>query len=130
MSWLRLREITMRKKHYLNKTYLEKPFTLLQFIFYCFFNDGGPYHIETGPSIFAANQWTGFYMVGTSIMQELRCLYTRLDFIKFCKFLKTIVLNPLTVWLAVRHFNLVWIKYICEIPRIVMSIILRNLRLL
>ena len=129
MSWLRWREITMRKKH-LNKTYLEKPFTLLQFIFYCLFNDGGPYHIETSPSILAANQWTGFYMVGTSITQELRCLYTRLDFIKFCKFLKTIVLNPLTVWVAVRRFNLVWIKYICEIPRIVMSIILRNLRLL
>ena len=25
----------------------------------------GPYHIETSPRIYRANQWAGFYMVGT-----------------------------------------------------------------
>ena len=35
------------------------------------FYDGGPYHIETSPLICTANQWTGLYMVGTSVMKEL-----------------------------------------------------------
>ena len=30
-----------------------------------------PYHIETSPLICSANQWTGFYMIWTSIMKEL-----------------------------------------------------------
>ena len=34
------------------------------------FHDGGPYHIETSPLIRNANQWTGFYMIGTSVMKE------------------------------------------------------------
>ena len=34
--------------------------------------DGGPYHIETSPLIFSGSQWTGFYMVGNSIMKELK----------------------------------------------------------
>ena len=37
-----------------------------------FFHDGGPYHIETSPLICSANQWTGFYMVGTSAMKKLK----------------------------------------------------------
>ena len=32
----------------------------------------GPYHIETSPVICSANQWTGFYMIGTSVMKELK----------------------------------------------------------
>ena len=35
------------------------------------FHDGGPYHIETSPLIYSANQWTGFYMITVSIMKEL-----------------------------------------------------------
>ena len=35
------------------------------------FHDGGPYHIETSPMICRANQWTDFYMIGTSVMKEL-----------------------------------------------------------
>ena len=27
--------------------------------------DGGPYHIETSPLIWRANQWTGFYVIET-----------------------------------------------------------------
>ena len=36
-----------------------------------FFLDRGPYHIETSPLICKANQWTGFYMIRTSVMKEL-----------------------------------------------------------
>ena len=32
---------------------------------------GGPYHIETSPLICSANQWAGFYMIGTSVVQGL-----------------------------------------------------------
>ena len=32
---------------------------------------GGPCHIETSPLICFANHWTGFYMIGTSVMKEL-----------------------------------------------------------
>ena len=35
------------------------------------FHDGGRYHIETSPLIYSANQWTGFYMISTSVMEEL-----------------------------------------------------------
>ena len=35
------------------------------------FHDGCPYHMETSPLICSANQRTGFYMTGTSIMKEL-----------------------------------------------------------
>ena len=31
----------------------------------------GPYHIETSQLICSANQWTGFYMIATSIIKEL-----------------------------------------------------------
>ena len=37
------------------------------------FHDGDPYHVETSPLICIANQWTGFYMMGTSFMKELKC---------------------------------------------------------
>ena len=40
------------------------------------FHDGGPYHIEISPLICRANQWTGFYMIGTSVMKELNCILT------------------------------------------------------
>ena len=32
----------------------------------------GPDHIETSPLIYRANQWTGFYMIGNSVMKELK----------------------------------------------------------
>ena len=38
---------------------------------YYLFHDGGSYHIETSPLNCIANQWTGFYMVGTSVMKKL-----------------------------------------------------------
>ena len=37
-----------------------------------FFHDGDPYHnIETSSLICSTNQWTAFYMMGTSVMKEL-----------------------------------------------------------
>ena len=45
------------------------------------FHDGGHYHIETIPLICRANQWTGFYMIGTSDMKQLNAyLQHMLDF--------------------------------------------------
>ena len=35
------------------------------------FSDGGLYHINARPLLWRANQWTGFYMIGTSVMKEL-----------------------------------------------------------
>ena len=34
-------------------------------------HDGGPYHVETSPMICRANQWTGFYVIGTSVVKGL-----------------------------------------------------------
>ena len=48
------------------------PETLMPFLF-C---DGDPYHIETSPLIWSANQLTDFCMTGTSIMKELRPMET------------------------------------------------------
>ena len=36
------------------------------------FHEGGPQHIETNPLICSANEWTGFYMIGTSVIKELK----------------------------------------------------------
>ena len=35
------------------------------------FMDGDPHHIETSLLIYFANQWTDFYMIRTSVMNEL-----------------------------------------------------------
>ena len=35
------------------------------------FQEEGPYHTETSPLICRANQWTSFYMIGTSVMKTL-----------------------------------------------------------
>ena len=38
---------------------------------YSFFHGGVSYHIETNPLISKANQWTGFFMIRTSVMKVL-----------------------------------------------------------
>ena len=35
------------------------------------FHDGSLYHIETESVDRSANLWTGFYMIGTSVMKSL-----------------------------------------------------------
>ena len=34
--------------------------------------DGGPYHRETSPLICSANQWNGFYKIGSSVLKEFK----------------------------------------------------------
>ena len=36
------------------------------------------YHVESSPLIRKVNQWTGFYMIGTSVMKELDSIFLRL----------------------------------------------------
>ena len=36
------------------------------------FRDGGPYQIETSPLIYYANQSTSFYIIGSSVIKELK----------------------------------------------------------
>ena len=36
------------------------------------FHEGSPYHVETSPLICRANHWTGVYVMGTSVMKELK----------------------------------------------------------
>ena len=51
---------------------LHPPKTFLFFYFKLkLLHDGGRYHIETRPLICRANQWTGFYVMRTSVMKEL-----------------------------------------------------------
>ena len=38
------------------------------------FHEGGSYHIEASPLICRANQWTGFYMLETFVMEHLNQL--------------------------------------------------------
>ena len=37
------------------------------------FYDGSPCHTETSPLICFENQWTGFYMIGSSVIKHLSC---------------------------------------------------------
>ena len=50
---------------------------------YLLLHDGRPYHVETNPLICKANQWTGFYMIGTSVMNDL---ISNLQLIHFKRF--------------------------------------------
>ena len=36
------------------------------------FHDGGPYYIENSQLICSVDQWTGYYMIGTTVIKELR----------------------------------------------------------
>ena len=47
---------------------LIKPWPVLTHVITKLFPDGGPYHIGTC----SANQWTGLYMIGTSVMKEFK----------------------------------------------------------
>ena len=50
-------------------------------IYYCInsFICRGPYHIETSLLIFRGNNWTVYYMIGTSVMKSLN------NFPPYCK---------------------------------------------
>ena len=53
------------------------------------FHYGNPYHIESSPLICSANQWIGFYMMGASVLKELRTLSKIYDGIILQKYLTT-----------------------------------------
>ena len=42
------------------------------------FHHGGPYHIETSPLICSTNHWSGYYIIGTSVMKELSKCWLRI----------------------------------------------------
>ena len=44
--------------------------------FFQFFYDGGAFHRETRPLICRANQSTGFYTIGASVLKELIKLHS------------------------------------------------------
>ena len=47
-------------------------FSTNQFWPYFVLHEEGPYHTETSPLFCSANQWTGFYLIGTFVMKELK----------------------------------------------------------
>ena len=50
------------------------------------FHDGGSYHIETSLLICTANQGTGFYTIGTSVVKEVKITLKKSDpWINFIK---------------------------------------------
>ena len=60
----------------LNVTKYLKPYKL-----HNLFHGGGSYHIESSSLICYASQWTGFNMIGTSVMKELNLFL--LEIVKF-----------------------------------------------
>ena len=62
------------------------------------FHDGGPYHIETSPSIYCANRCNGFYMIGTSVMKELKLCCKLIHSCLFIIILLYTVRGQLSFW--------------------------------
>ena len=58
------------------------------------FDNGGPYHIDTSPSICSANQCTGFYMIRTSVEKELRGLLQELNYQAFIGRMISVLSQP------------------------------------
>ena len=56
---------------WLLKIWRSEKIDLMIYTIHEIFHDGGPYHIETSLLTCRANQWTGFYMTGASVMKEL-----------------------------------------------------------
>ena len=56
------------------RSYLLKQSAAFRRRFVKLFHDGIPYHKEVSPLVFRANQWTGFHMIGTSVMKKF-CTY-------------------------------------------------------
>ena len=80
--------------------------------------NGVPYHIESSSSIFCANRWTGFYMIGTSIKKELINYLIQMIlhfFNPICTNLFSINLfhQPYFRWRGVRSCNLLFLFERC-----------------
>ena len=59
-------------------------------LFLQLFHDACPYYIETSPLICRTNQWTGFYMIRTSVMKELTPLKNIFGFVIFSEGSETV----------------------------------------
>ena len=50
---------------------------------YYLFHDSDRYHIETSLLIYRGNQWTGFYMITTSVMKGLNTAALLIQIVSF-----------------------------------------------
>ena len=68
----------------------------------------GFYQIDTSPLIYSANQWTDFYMIGTSIMKELavKVIFIKSPTWMFDKVLST----PLKVFKYGSYFKITFVR--------------------
>ena len=77
-------------------------------IYYQLFHDEGPYHIETSPLSCRVNQWTGFYMIRTSVMKELK-RYQSTVLRKRCPYSQLL-------WSAFSHIWTICRDLLCKYP--------------
>ena len=61
----RKKKLNFSEHHFTMYENMEKNFQI-------YFSDEGPYHKEKRPLIFRRNQWTGFFMIRTSFLKELK----------------------------------------------------------
>ena len=64
------------------------------------FPDGGPYHTETSTLVCTVNQWTGFYMIGTSVMKESKILHRSIQRASFSAQIQDVFSNPVHYQIA------------------------------
>ena len=82
-----------------------------------FFHDGGPYHIETRPLICSANQWTGFYMIGTFVMKGLIRKVSGAFRTQLTSFAKSLILDVRTgFWNHLWNSWPLWRNYFHVVP--------------
>ena len=71
----RLSHVSVHVLSMIDKKQLKLNEKKLNVILDSLFHYGAPYHIETSPFICYSNQCTGFYVIGTSVMEELTNLH-------------------------------------------------------
>ena len=73
----------MRQVNPANQKEVKSPIQIKEVTVNKLTHDEGPYHAETSLLlIYRANQWTGFYMIGTSAKKELMHLTLQLLIVK------------------------------------------------
>ena len=90
------------------------------------FHDGGRYHIETSPLICRANQWTGFYMITSSVMKELIGLWFLKYFYRQRTYLAETKISKQKVTENKKNNHYVWFAhplniYSCKSKQLVIS---------
>ena len=64
--------------------------------------DGDSHHMEVSPLICRAKQWTGFYMIGTSVMKELKFSKIINIFLLYCD---SIIMGEIAEVLVFQYSN-------------------------